>query len=54
MEPAVDPAVALERDFDHLVPLSETALRDSDRWPTLLVCAAANISDVGATPPVGT
>ena len=51
VEPAVDPAVALERDFDHLVPLSETALRDSDRWPTLLVCAAANISDVGATPP---
>ncbi|HEX8157867.1 MAG TPA: hypothetical protein VF526_10825, partial [Solirubrobacteraceae bacterium] len=40
--------VALERKFDDLVPLSETALR---KWPTLLVCAAANVSDPGATPP---
>ncbi|HEX2070380.1 MAG TPA: hypothetical protein VHF90_01880 [Thermoleophilaceae bacterium] len=46
-------AVAVERDYDRLVPLSETALdRDPARpWPTLLVCAAANISDPGATPP---
>jgi hypothetical protein len=42
--------IAIERDFDTLVPLSETALRDGS-WPTLLVCAAANISDPGATPP---
>ena len=35
-----------------LVPLSETRVvpRDS-RWPTLVVCAAANISDPGASPP---
>ena len=40
--------VAVERDFDRLVPLSETAL---DKWPALVVCAAANVSDGGATPP---
>jgi hypothetical protein len=44
-----DVGVAIERDYDELVPLSETAV--SSRWPTLLVCAAANISDPGATPP---
>jgi hypothetical protein len=54
--PGVQPAsedvgVALERDFDRLVQLSDTALRDGDEWPTLLVCAAANVSDPGATPP---
>jgi hypothetical protein len=45
--------LALERDFDRLVSLSDTALDESrDReWPTLLVCAAANVSDPGATPP---
>jgi hypothetical protein len=42
--------VAVERDYDKLVPLSETAL-ESEGWPTLLVCAAANVSDPGATPP---
>jgi len=40
--------IAVERDFDDLVPLSKTALR---KWPTLIVCAAANVSDSGATPP---
>jgi Patatin-like phospholipase len=48
--------VAVERDFHNLVKLSETAIeRDARRrdcqWPTLLVCAAANISDDAATPP---
>jgi hypothetical protein len=41
-------AVAEERHFDRLVPLSKTGV---DGWPTLLVCAAANISDTAATPP---
>jgi rhodanese-related sulfurtransferase len=40
--------IAVEREFDRLVPLSKTAL---DAWPSLIVCAAANISDPGATPP---
>jgi hypothetical protein len=45
--------VAVERDFDDLVSLSETALDETQakEWPTLLVCAAANISDSAATPP---
>jgi hypothetical protein len=46
--------VALERDYDELVPISETALEESrrdDPWPTLIVCAAANVSDTAATPP---
>jgi hypothetical protein len=42
--------VAVERDYDKLVKLSETAVTGRE-WPTLLVCAAANISDNGATPP---
>jgi hypothetical protein len=42
--------IAMERDYDELVRLSETAVEDRP-WPTLLVCAAANISDAGATPP---
>jgi hypothetical protein len=48
-----DPGIAVERSFDRLVPLSETALNEAQakEWPTLLVCAAANISDSGATPP---
>jgi hypothetical protein len=47
------PGVAVERDFDELVPISETALEESvdSAWPTLLICAAANISDTAATPP---
>jgi hypothetical protein len=51
--------IAVERNFDKSVPLSETPLDDAaqenpdkrSEWPTLLVCAAANISDIGATPP---
>ena len=45
--------LAIERDFEELVSLSDTALDESkDRdWPTLIVCAAANVSDPGATPP---
>ena len=42
--------IAVERDYDNLVRLSETGL-DTDGWPTLIVCAAANISEPGATPP---
>jgi rhodanese-related sulfurtransferase len=40
--------IAVERDFDNLVPLSDTALKG---WPSLIVCAAANVSDPAATPP---
>jgi len=45
--------LAIERDFGELVSLSDTALDEdkSRKWPTLLVCAAANVSDPGATPP---
>lgn len=43
-----DEGIAVERDFDKLLPLSETACAGG---PTLVVCAAANISDCGATPP---
>jgi hypothetical protein len=48
---------AEEREQGDLVPLSETAVvprddwRESKQWPTLIVCAAANVSDPGATPP---
>ncbi len=42
--------VAVERNYDNLVRLSETGLGTSS-WPTLIVCAAANISEPGATPP---
>jgi Patatin-like phospholipase len=48
-QPGSDAPVALERDYDKLVRLSQTAVKGS--WPMLLVCAAANISDQGATPP---
>ncbi len=45
--------LAIERDFGELVSLSETELDEGKdrKWPTLLVCAAANVSDPGATPP---
>ena len=47
-----DVGAAIERDFDELVPLSETCMKPSEgNWPTLIVCAAANVSDPGATPP---
>ena len=42
--------IAVERNYDNLVRLSETGL-DTGGWPTLIVCAAANISEPGATPP---
>jgi len=49
------PGVACERDYSKLVELSNTAVLGEDgkdpEWPTLLVCAAANISDGAATPP---
>jgi Patatin-like phospholipase len=54
---AVEPSpqgIAVERDYDDLVPISKTALeneKEDGAWPTLLVCAAANISDSAATPP---
>jgi hypothetical protein len=41
--------IAEERPFDKLVTLSKTDVGHG--WPTLIVCAAANISDPGATPP---
>ncbi|MDX6602979.1 MAG: hypothetical protein QOF13_2181 [Solirubrobacterales bacterium] len=54
-DPAKDAGIAVERDFDELVPISNTALMEGEEedraWPTLLVCAAANISDKNATPP---
>jgi hypothetical protein len=49
-----DAGRAVERKYEHLVPLSHTGIPPVDgkqRWPTLLVCAAANISDTAATPP---
>jgi hypothetical protein len=54
--------VAVERNYDDLVLLSDTVLdgiapatsgadASARTWPTLIVCAAANVSDPGATPP---
>jgi hypothetical protein len=52
---AEDAGIAVERDYDCLVKLSTTAIdRDAEgncQWPTLLVCAAANVSDSASTPP---
>lgn len=45
----VGPDDAEERSFDDLVRLSDTEVGGD--WPTLIVCAAANVSDPGATPP---
>jgi hypothetical protein len=52
-KPEHDAGIAVERDYDELVPISNTALSgaEGEEWPTLLVCAAANISDSNATPP---
>jgi hypothetical protein len=53
-DPKTYQGIAVERDYDELVPLSKTALKETgedQEWPTLLVCAAANISDSGASPP---
>jgi hypothetical protein len=41
--------IAAERKYERLVPLSKTGVKGE--WPTLIVCAAANVSDPGATPP---
>jgi hypothetical protein len=46
----MEDGIAMERDYDKLTLLSKTRIKDKP-WPTLLVCAAANISDPGATPP---
>jgi hypothetical protein len=56
LEPAnseADCGVAIERNYDEPVPLSTNALvgGEGSEWPTLLICAAANISDENATPP---
>ena len=51
---ADESGIAQARNFRRLVPLSHTAIPgdgDGQQWPTLLVCAAANISDSAATPP---
>lgn len=53
-EPGSEKGIAIERDYEKPVPMSETALTEEGtecEWPTLLVCAAANVSDSGATPP---
>ncbi len=53
----LDSPVAVERSYKSLVKLSKTALDGkklaaAERpWPCLIVCAAANVSDPGATPP---
>ncbi|MHB8531102.1 MAG: patatin-like phospholipase family protein [Solirubrobacteraceae bacterium] len=46
--------VAEARNYRQQVNLSETAIapgENGQEWPTLLVCAAANVSDEAATPP---
>lgn len=48
MPQEMDEGLALERDYELLVTLSDTALDD---WPALIICAAANISDQRVTPP---
>jgi hypothetical protein len=45
-------AEARERSYDALVELSKSGVEPgSTGWPMLIVCAAANVSDPGATPP---
>jgi hypothetical protein len=47
-------AVAKQRPFETMVKLSDSHVLDSDSissWPMLIVCAAANVSDPGVTPP---
>lgn len=51
---AQDAGMAAERDYHRLVRLSQTGVPEEEgceSWPTLLVCASANISDNAATPP---
>ncbi|HXN39278.1 MAG TPA: patatin-like phospholipase family protein [Solirubrobacteraceae bacterium] len=51
----VETGIAETRNYRRLVPMSDTAIDNGEdgrqQWPTLLVCAAANISDTAATPP---
>lgn len=46
---------AVERNYQRLVPLSKSGVEPGPgpgkTWPTLVVCAAANVSDPAATPP---
>jgi hypothetical protein len=42
---------ARERQYDLHVPLSQTCPPEGRAWPKLVCCAAANITDEGATPP---
>jgi hypothetical protein len=43
---------AVERDFNTLPLITEADVATpDDPWPVLVVCAAANVSDFGATPP---
>jgi len=48
-----DTGIAVERDYDRTLALSNMAMvgGEGEEWPTLLICAAANISDTDATPP---
>jgi hypothetical protein len=52
---AGDFGVAVERQYQRLVPLSDSGVEPGPgpykTWPTLVVCAAANVSDPAATPP---
>jgi len=52
--PAAGRAVAKPRPFEENVELSQSRVVPSESftsWPMLIVCAAANVSDPGATPP---
>ena len=43
---------AVERDYNALPVITEADVATpDDPWPVLVVCAAANVSDFGATPP---
>lgn len=52
-DPERDAGIAVERDYDKTLALSDMAMvgGEARAWPTLLICAAANISDTSATPP---
>lgn len=52
-DPKDEDGIAVERNYDRTLRLSDMAMvgGEGEEWPTLLVCAAANISDTNATPP---
>ena len=54
-EPLPGAAEARKRDYDTLMKLSASGVEPGacgiKSWPMLIVCAAANVSDPGATPP---